>query len=979
MRVLTSFSLVVLAVMVVIGTASAQTRSTTDRSVTVAVGGTAFAIKETENGVEKNRIKTQHRVMTVFGFAQDNITLAYNSINDAGLPVPGLLVEDTTTGTVRKVSDKIVFGARWSPRANYVIAFTFVDTDGMGLATVNVTTGAEFILTRGAIIPEVLEWNDMGTAVSFLRERNKSQLVYRPGIEQPIEERPYAVVEAEVVPIDSVGARDMTRTMPIAPSATIPAVKQITAAEMPDVVVEGTTSTGEIPLPFTLKTVTGVDITGDNLLGIGSIRLKSKSEERELARGRLLESTAKGILVRESRASEVIVSYVNFSGQSTAIASAALTTYGLPLASAILTQGGASYSSPGNCALANHSGSMAYAYDFQSPTAGAHVMAPAAGLVVYARGNVTCNSCDTNSCTSYSSTCSGDSSNFGWGNAVIIQHADGTYTKITHLEASSVQVSVGVNVIAGRYIGRQGGTGCTVGNMQGCGSHVHIQRQLTSALSGDSINTAFSETANPLTCGTTYTSSLTESNGSQTSSTIDLANNQSVSGTLARGQQVSYRINIPTGTTMLRWEMTGSGDADLYTKAGSAPTLTSYECRPFTSNSNEICEKINPAAGYQYAMVNGYATTSSYTLKVTYTTSTNQTGTIFVRATLNGAAWSGPLSFSFGSLSEPDGTSVPITLTNRPAGGYGIRYVSGGPSGANFTGILPSTFQDLASGGSATWTFAFQSSPTGLISVAATLDGSSWIGPMTCNISGPTPGTTTFAPGSLTGRATGTYTATFVSGGPPNSRLVSVSPSATQTLGTTGIRFTFNFASSLRINSISPTQVRVNTPTVLTVSTINARFPIRAFVTTSSGTFEIAQAGIWVDSSNQVRVQVTMGGSSLPYTATLRLRNPDGQSATGTFQVVAPAPNISSIIPSTVRLNQTTTLTVNGANFRSPVRVFVITASGTFEIAAAGITFVSSNQLRVSVRMGGTSSYTAQLRVQNPDGQRATSSFQVMP
>src|SRR5260370_10341084 len=84
-RVLTNFLFVVLAALVVIGTASAQTRSATDRAVTVAVGGTAFVVKETENGVEKNMIKTQRRVMSAFGFAPDNITSAYNSINVAGL------------------------------------------------------------------------------------------------------------------------------------------------------------------------------------------------------------------------------------------------------------------------------------------------------------------------------------------------------------------------------------------------------------------------------------------------------------------------------------------------------------------------------------------------------------------------------------------------------------------------------------------------------------------------------------------------------------------------------------------------------------------------------------------------------------------------------------------------------------------------------------------------------------------------------
>jgi murein DD-endopeptidase MepM/ murein hydrolase activator NlpD len=853
----------------------AQPQVATAPPFVTAAGGKALSITETEDGPVAREINTKRRVVEAFGFGADGSTLIYTALNEANLPAPGLFAENVNTGDFRRISDKIILAARWSPRADFAVGYIFADEHGTGVAVVNITTGAEYVLTRENVLPDVLEWDASGVRLFYMRAEDESQLVYKQGGKRPVDERAYSVLTRRAVKFNEAGVPDLAGPADAeakdAP-AQMPSVKRrLRPGEFPYAVYDDAPPLPSDLYAYTVKSADGAEIIGDNLLGEGAIRVRAGpgGPEREIARGQLLSALGRGAVVREFKPGETIVSYVAFDGQMVAVASTTV-TYGFPLASAVVTQGGSGYGRPGNCNLYDHSGSMSYAYDLQSPTAGAHVMAPAAGLVVSTRKDVSCNSCDTKGCSIYSSACRGEASNFGWGNAVVIKHADNSYTKITHLKANSVQVSVGDNVVAGRYIGQQGSTGCSIGNMEGCGSHVHVERQTSAALNGTSVAITFSDTsANPLTCGATYRSGLTE------------------------------------------------------------------------------------------------------------TTSDRNVGTIYVRATLDGAPWSGLLSFTFGSLSAPDATSVPAMLTNRPAGGYGIRFISGGPSGANFDGITPSTFQDLRAGGSVTWTFAFRSMARSVISVDAKLDGSTWNGPLKFRLSGPSPADGTYAPQAFSSRAAGSYTVSYVSGGPLNARLVSITPSATQTLGSTGKSFTLNFTSSIKINSISPGEVLVNKPTVLTVSTVNARSPVRAFVTTSHGTFEVAQAGIWVDSAARVRVQVTMGGTALPLNATLKLQNPDGQSSTGTFRVVAAAPSINSISPSTVRLNQTTVLTVSGANFRLPVRAYVITSQGTFQIATSGITFVSGNQVRVSVRMGGTTSYGAQLRLVNPDGQSATRSFQV--
>jgi PKD repeat protein len=84
--------------------------------------------------------------------------------------------------------------------------------------------------------------------------------------------------------------------------------------------------------------------------------------------------------------------------------------------------------------------------------------------------------------------------------------------------------------------------------------------------------------------------------------------------------QQNWTMTVPAGATNLLFAMSGgTGDADLYVKFGSAPTLTSYDCRPYITGNNESCP-ISPAqAGTYYVMVNTYAPYSGATLKGSYT------------------------------------------------------------------------------------------------------------------------------------------------------------------------------------------------------------------------------------------------------------------------------------------------------------------------------------------------------------------------
>jgi hypothetical protein len=87
------------------------------------------------------------------------------------------------------------------------------------------------------------------------------------------------------------------------------------------------------------------------------------------------------------------------------------------------------------------------------------------------------------------------------------------------------------------------------------------------------------------------------------------------------GHQQNWTMAVPAGATGLTFTMSGgTGDADMYVKFGSAPTTSSYDCRPYVSGNNESCPIATAQAGTYYVMVNAYSAYSGVTLKGSYST-----------------------------------------------------------------------------------------------------------------------------------------------------------------------------------------------------------------------------------------------------------------------------------------------------------------------------------------------------------------------
>ncbi|NVJ60654.1 MAG: M20/M25/M40 family metallo-hydrolase [Gammaproteobacteria bacterium] len=85
-----------------------------------------------------------------------------------------------------------------------------------------------------------------------------------------------------------------------------------------------------------------------------------------------------------------------------------------------------------------------------------------------------------------------------------------------------------------------------------------------------------------------------------------------------RGDDVVYTMEVPAGAKNISFSISGgSGDADLYTRFGSEPTDSAYDCRPYRNGNNETCSG-SQSGGIYYIRVKAYSNFSGVSLVGSY-------------------------------------------------------------------------------------------------------------------------------------------------------------------------------------------------------------------------------------------------------------------------------------------------------------------------------------------------------------------------
>lgn len=83
----------------------------------------------------------------------------------------------------------------------------------------------------------------------------------------------------------------------------------------------------------------------------------------------------------------------------------------------------------------------------------------------------------------------------------------------------------------------------------------------------------------------------------------------------AANSERRYTFSVPAGAPNLSIGISGgSGDADLYVRRNAAPTISTYDCRPWRSGNNETCSASAAEGGTYHVLVRGYGAYSGVTL-----------------------------------------------------------------------------------------------------------------------------------------------------------------------------------------------------------------------------------------------------------------------------------------------------------------------------------------------------------------------------
>jgi hypothetical protein len=164
----------------------------------------------------------------------------------------------------------------------------------------------------------------------------------------------------------------------------------------------------------------------------------------------------------------------------------------------------------------------------------------------------------------------------------------------------------------------------------------------------------------------------------------------------------------------------------------------------------------------------------------------NATGAVHVNATLDDSPWAGPVDFTVTCLAA--GTAVPATFAEVPVGDYALDYLSGGPSYASFVGSTPPGPQTLTTGGAVTFTLDFRTiemarSDIVVMAILKQAEGDvSWMGELNFILTGPEAIVGAYVPGLYNGMPVSEYTLEYVSGGPPNTSFIGITPPSPQFL-----------------------------------------------------------------------------------------------------------------------------------------------------------------------------------------------------
>ena len=171
-------------------------------------------------------------------------------------------------------------------------------------------------------------------------------------------------------------------------------------------------------------------------------------------------------------------------------------------------------------------------------------------------------------------------------------------------------------------------------------------------------------------------------NGTTPPPTGVLTNGTPVTGLSgSAGTELRYTLVVPAGASALKFvTASGSGDADLFVKFGSAPTTSSYDCKSEGSTNAETCNIATAQAGTYHVLVRGYSTFSGLSLTGSFTTGGGGGTQTYSNATdytiSDNATVDSPITVSGRSGNAPSNASVTVAIVHTYQGDLKVDLVA---------------------------------------------------------------------------------------------------------------------------------------------------------------------------------------------------------------------------------------------------------------------------------------------------------------
>jgi len=146
----------------------------------------------------------------------------------------------------------------------------------------------------------------------------------------------------------------------------------------------------------------------------------------------------------------------------------------------------------------------------------------------------------------------------------------------------------------------------------------------------------------------------------------------------AQGSQQFWTMNVPAGASSLKFTIAGgTGDADMYVRFGSAPTTSTYDCRPYLNGNNETCNIATAQAGTYHVMLRGYTAYSGVSLTGSYGVGGGQTYTNTTDYAINdNATVESPITVSGRTGNAPASTPVAVNIVHTYIGDLKVDLVA---------------------------------------------------------------------------------------------------------------------------------------------------------------------------------------------------------------------------------------------------------------------------------------------------------------